>query len=106
MLWLDKIFGWFGFGSPDDLGSGGVTGWQDDARTVNPASGLPMVGGLDVAGNPYGTNMQDSCPSRPTGTARHPTQAAGVPISAAAGMTDMADLPSGHVALLYDQHND
>ena len=62
MHWLDRIFGWFSFGSPDDSASGSVTGWQDDACTINPASGLPMVGGcggLDVAGNPYGMN-QDS----------------------------------------------
>lgn len=27
---------------------------------INPATGLPMVnGGLDVAGNPFGTNLSD-----------------------------------------------
>jgi hypothetical protein len=27
---------------------------------INPATGLPMVGGLDTSGNPYGMNMHDS----------------------------------------------
>lgn len=63
MLWLDKIFGWFNFGSPDDSGSDSIPGLQDETCTINPASGLPMAGGcggVDVAGNPYGMNMQDS----------------------------------------------
>lgn len=63
MFWLDWIFGWFSFRSPDDSGSDSVTGVQDETCTINPASGLPMVGGCggwDVAGNPYGMNVQDS----------------------------------------------
>jgi len=46
------------------------TGIEHDFGTssgcsINPASGLPMIGddcaGIDVAGNPYGTDLQDSC---------------------------------------------
>ena len=36
--------------------------YQDDF-TINPANGLPMVGGmpgLDIEGNPFGTNLHDS----------------------------------------------
>lgn len=36
---------------------------------INPASGLPMVGdcgGLDVAGNPYGTNLHSDSWSSPS----------------------------------------
>ena len=63
MFWLDKIFSWFSFGSPDDSGCNSVPGLQDETCTINPASGLPMVGGcggVDVVGNPYGINMQES----------------------------------------------
>ena len=28
--------------------------------SINPASGLPMVGPLDIAGNPYGTDLHSS----------------------------------------------
>ena len=31
-----------------------------DGGGINPATGLPMVGALDVAGNPYGTDMHSS----------------------------------------------
>ena len=27
---------------------------------INPASGLPMVGGMDIQGNPYGTSFNSS----------------------------------------------
>lgn len=65
MLWLDKIFGWFSVGNPDDSGSDGVPELQGSTCTINPASGLPMIGGcggVDVAGNPYGTDLHDSWP--------------------------------------------
>lgn len=29
---------------------------KPDATVINPASGLPMVGGVDVVGNSFGTN--------------------------------------------------
>jgi hypothetical protein len=28
-----------------------------DTPTINPATGLPMTGGVDVAGNPFGTDL-------------------------------------------------
>lgn len=33
---------------------------EDQAPNINPATGLPMLeeGGVDVAGNPYGANIQ------------------------------------------------
>jgi len=31
-----------------------------DSGTINPASGLPMSGGVDVAGNAYGQNNTSS----------------------------------------------
>lgn len=34
-------------------GSGGI----DQGSGVNPATGLPMVGGVDVGGSPYGTDL-------------------------------------------------
>ena len=27
---------------------------------INPASGLPMVGGMDIQGNPYGTSVNSN----------------------------------------------
>ena len=39
-----------------------TTSYHDDFA-VNPASGLPMIGGmtgLDIEGNPYGTDLHDS----------------------------------------------
>ena len=37
-----------------------------DQQPVNPASGLPMVGSVDIAGNVYGTQAQDHAPSSAT----------------------------------------
>ena len=28
-----------------------------DTPTINPTTGLPMTGGVDVAGNPFGTDL-------------------------------------------------
>lgn len=28
-----------------------------DTPTINPATGLPMIGAIDVAGNPFGTDL-------------------------------------------------
>lgn len=51
-LWND-FWGWFGIGHHDTQ-----SGPHDDNCT-NPANGLPIVGGcsgVDVEGNPYGTD--------------------------------------------------
>lgn len=65
------LFGWLGslFGGCDDSnsptsigGSLGTSGW-DEGCSINPANGMPMVGGFggfDVAGNPYGTDSSHS----------------------------------------------
>ena len=55
------LFSWLG-GLFDDgsVGGGSVTDTVADENIVNPANGLPMVGGvggLDVEGNPYGTDF-------------------------------------------------
>lgn len=34
-----------------------------DQPSINSATGLPMVGPLDIAGNVYGTSMHDHAPS-------------------------------------------
>jgi hypothetical protein len=34
--------------------------FRDDGQSINPANGLPMVGSVDIAGNPYGTDSPDS----------------------------------------------
>ncbi|MHB1494486.1 MAG: hypothetical protein ACYCR3_06595 [Acidithiobacillus sp.] len=72
------IFGWLGRLFQGNNGNGGSTslfdmggdssvfsddqGGDDGACSVNPASGLPMIGGcggVDVEGNPYGTDFSD-----------------------------------------------
>jgi hypothetical protein len=59
------MFGWL----KSWFSSDSETGIERDFGTssgcsINPASGLPMIGddctGIDVAGNPYGTDLQDS----------------------------------------------
>jgi hypothetical protein len=65
------LFGWLGdffgssAGSSVTTSTGGFLGASglDDGCSINPASGLPMVSGcsgLDVAGNPYGTDFSQS----------------------------------------------
>ena len=48
--WLTGLF---------DHGSGIADEWSPPYTEINPATCLPMVGGIDVAGNPYGTNRHD-----------------------------------------------
>ncbi len=53
-IW-NRLCGFFGFGI-EGLPSHG-------SCEINPATGLPMIdgwGGVDVAGNPFGTNTHDS----------------------------------------------
>jgi hypothetical protein len=59
------------FSSDDDLSSS-TSAFDDDLSSslhdnfyntdldINPATGLPMTGGVDVMGNPYGTDIHDS----------------------------------------------
>jgi len=61
----------FGFDSPSSAGNATpIIGPHDPLcvigavrspdEGINPATGLPMVGGVDTSGNPYGMNMHDS----------------------------------------------
>ena len=48
-------------GSSVRWGAGSTSEWGDDFSTesgVNPATGLPMIGGVDAAGNPYGVDLR------------------------------------------------
>ena len=63
------LFSWLG-GLFDDSSVGGssVADAVTDESVINPANGLPMVGGMggvDVEGNPYGADFtaNNSCPS-------------------------------------------
>ena len=63
------LFSWLG-GLFDDgsVGGGSVVDAVTDESVINPANGLPMVGGVggvDVEGNPYGTDFtaDNSCHS-------------------------------------------
>ncbi|HDM8129114.1 TPA: hypothetical protein P0E14_003948 [Vibrio harveyi] len=52
-----------------DISSPGSPSSIDDDLTINPASGLPMIGGiggLDAEGNPYGMDSSDSLLSSST----------------------------------------
>jgi len=52
---FDRVASFFGGWH---MGAGGSA--MGDASTINPATGLPMTGGIDVAGNPYGTDLSGS----------------------------------------------
>ena len=45
-----NLFGWFGSDADDAISSG---------PDINPMTGLPMCGGVDTAGNPYGTDLHN-----------------------------------------------
>lgn len=68
-IW-SRLFAWWHSSDGDTPSSGDETStdvWEtlsemDDHCPFNPATGLPMMGGcggVDVAGNPYGTDMHD-----------------------------------------------
>lgn len=57
--WFDSVSSLFSFDSTSacDLSSD----WMNET-VINPATGLPMIngiGGVDVAGNPYGTDLSN-----------------------------------------------
>jgi|GEM_PF-5283322 len=44
----------------DDLTSSSLSSICDDSFAINPANGMPMVGGecgIDIEGNPFGTDF-------------------------------------------------
>ncbi|MCE5361478.1 hypothetical protein [Candidatus Igneacidithiobacillus taiwanensis] len=51
------------FGSNDNSSTSQQSSMgHDDGCDINPATGLPMIGGcggIDVEGNPYGTDLND-----------------------------------------------
>jgi hypothetical protein len=49
--WFGSVFG--SGASVQGAGQGGLT----DHPSVNPATGLPMTGGIDVLGNPFGVDL-------------------------------------------------
>ena len=59
---------------------GGIAGDCSPPHTeINPATGLPMIGGMggiDLAGNPYGTNFHD-CQSQ-AGLSAHSSLSSGL----------------------------
>ena len=62
MSFWNSVLNWFGFDAPD------FASYHDDGCDINPASGLPMVGGcggVDITGSPYGidTHHDDSSTS-------------------------------------------
>lgn len=69
--WIRRVFAWDGTMTSGDPGCTSMfdaTGSDHDqdadsigSFSINPATGLPMMGNsmLDVAGNPFGTNLSD-----------------------------------------------
>lgn len=58
MSFWNFCFGWLG----SDDGAATVCSASTDDSCVNPANGLPMMGGMggvDVEGNPWGTDSHD-----------------------------------------------
>jgi hypothetical protein len=46
--------------SMNDINTNNSSSIHHEHHEINPASGLPMVGGLDVQGNPYGTTLDSN----------------------------------------------
>lgn len=44
----------------NDINTNNSSSIHHEHHEINPASGLPMVGGLDVQGNPYGTTLDSN----------------------------------------------
>jgi hypothetical protein len=50
--WFESIFG-AGASASHEAGQGGLT----DHHSINPATSLPMVGSIDIMGNPFGVDL-------------------------------------------------
>ncbi len=68
MSWWNSLFGWFGSSAGDDAHvastwePSSTSGSDAEQFAINPANGLPMVGGMagvDIEGNPYGTDLHN-----------------------------------------------
>lgn len=67
MSFWNNCFGWLwsdnDAASPIDSGNSCLSGYTTEEFLVNPASGLPMIGGMggvDVEGNLWGTDLHDN----------------------------------------------
>lgn len=63
MSFWNMFCSWFGWGDATALEQGSVCQTEDAGCAINPATGLPMVGGcggFDVAGNPYGVDLSST----------------------------------------------
>ena len=57
-----KLFGWLGSLFDDADATYSTMGtcesmYPMNDAAINPANGLPMIGAIDIEGNPYGTNF-------------------------------------------------
>lgn len=62
MSFWNTFFGWFSWSNADELEDGSFFPSLESCP-INPATGLPMVGGcggFDVAGNPYGVDLSST----------------------------------------------
>ena len=64
MSFWNLLFVWLGDDSVAELDNDFTSQGYDAGCCVNPATGLPMLdgdacGGVDVGGNPYGTDLHD-----------------------------------------------
>lgn len=62
MSFWNTFFGWFNWSNAGELEDGSFSPGLE-ACPINPATGLPMVGGcggFDVAGNPYGVDLSST----------------------------------------------
>lgn len=58
--WLGSLFGSNNLDDGLDQVDNGVShDLFEDESDINPATGLPMMGGVDVEGNPYGVDLHD-----------------------------------------------
>lgn len=60
MSFWNTFCGWFNWSDAADLEQGSLCTTEDAGCAINPATGLPMVGGcggVDVSGNPFGVDL-------------------------------------------------
>lgn len=60
MSFWNTFFDWFSWSDATDLEQGSLCPIEDAACSINPATGILMIGGcggVDAAGNPYGVDL-------------------------------------------------
>ncbi len=63
MSFWNTFCSWFSWSDATDLEQSSFCPTEDAGCAINPATGLPMVGGcggVDVAGNPYGVDLSSA----------------------------------------------